>query len=218
MSVEREGVATEGASNMGSPGQVRKGMPLSLIISPNLDALLEHEERKRQRQSSGTPLLTEPRTPDSSQGKEAAAITTMGPSVEIPKGLPPPPRRGKGPKSPVTPIVLEPVAWGTQNAELAEEKEGERPSSRSNPYINRAPTLEEVLQTSKEGGRDGSRILVTAEKDRSRQTSGTLKSQWIDHEQAPPHLNNRPQILPLSLATRKKAQSQFLFPSTASRI
>ncbi|KDR85623.1 hypothetical protein GALMADRAFT_234605 [Galerina marginata CBS 339.88] len=127
-----ENAATEGTLSSvteGSPGQGKKGVaPRTLIISPNLDALLEHEERKR---GGG-----EPRSPES---YSHSSPQSLSPSTEYGMGLPPPPRRTRGPKSPLTGIARR----GSVVSTVGQEEEP--PSSTSNPYINPAPTLEDVF-------------------------------------------------------------------------
>ena len=105
-------------------------MPRSLMISPNLDALLEHEERKR-----AALLESEPRTPETcsqSQSPEQSGL---------PSGLPPPPRRLRGSRVPTSPLAETAQRRASMGAIAVESS-----SSMSNPYINPAPTLEEVLQ------------------------------------------------------------------------
>ncbi|PPQ76994.1 hypothetical protein CVT25_014811 [Psilocybe cyanescens] len=151
-----ESVATGPSSspvdNIVSLGQGRKVAPRSLVISPNLDALLEHEERKRA-QNSNNASGAEPGTPESFQ--QLVSPQQSGPAGEYP-GLPPPPRRVKGPKSPLSPMTG-PPPWG---AEERIETTTTASSSLSNPYINPAPTLDEVLLSGmgveSGNGRDGS--------------------------------------------------------------
>ncbi|KAG6911339.1 hypothetical protein DXG01_001010 [Tephrocybe rancida] len=94
--------------------------PHSLIISPNLDALLEYDEKVR-----GT----------------TSPISPHGPQSAPPAGLPPPPRRNlRKPRSPTSPKVGSPLiqeasAWADTNTVNV--------SGSQNPYINPAPVLEE---------------------------------------------------------------------------
>ena len=113
----------------------------SLMISPNLDALLEHEERTRAPMLSTVPVVT------------ASDISSRSVSQELPVGLPPPPRRVGKVKTP-------PLTWSAKSNSLLPEdtevKARRKPvpapifvprknSSTSNPYINPAPTMAEVI-------------------------------------------------------------------------
>ncbi|KAF7336073.1 Kinase-like protein [Mycena sanguinolenta] len=103
----------------------RPAPPRSLVISPNLDALLEHDERVRRAQSSA-----------------------------VPHGLPPPPRRPPVPvqRSPGSPQLfsppapLPPLAVPAQRSPVLppgldhDDQRSNTPQSvDSNPYINPAP-------------------------------------------------------------------------------
>ncbi|KAF8167456.1 hypothetical protein B0H34DRAFT_681916 [Crassisporium funariophilum] len=130
--------ATDNGSNFSvysmSPCENKTGTPTrSLIISPNLDALLEHEERTRVQYASAT----EPTTPESC--RQPFLPQSTSPSAEFPIGLPPPPRNSRGPKLPRSPT-------GTLLPPTPASPAQSRSSSTSNPYINPAPTLAEVLQ------------------------------------------------------------------------
>ncbi|KAF5385241.1 hypothetical protein D9615_001135 [Tricholomella constricta] len=93
--------------------------PHSLIISPNLDALLEYDEKVR--------------------GVWATSATREVPQSGLPVtvGLPPPPRRNsrkaQSPRSPTSPKVGSPLMQETKARFTAEE----------NPYINPGPKVEE---------------------------------------------------------------------------
>lgn len=87
------------------------GPPQSLIISPNLDALLEYEERIRGLQTGS--LMWE--SPQSSPPFPCA-----------PAGLPPPPRKRRKPQSQISPATDASIMVNTAL----------RPSLYSNPYIN----------------------------------------------------------------------------------
>ncbi|KAF8628266.1 hypothetical protein AX15_004035 [Amanita polypyramis BW_CC] len=105
----------------------------SLVISPNLDALLEFEERHREAISAGT-----------SPTALGDDLPSLGP--DTPGSLPPPPRGPRGSKS--LPVCKgEPSAmWRvTQNKHMPGTPLLSISSSESNPYINPAPTLEELL-------------------------------------------------------------------------
>lgn len=110
----------------------------SLVISPDLDKLLEHEEKLRGSRTTTTPMIS-----------TAYSLTE---AVEQPTGLPPPPRRNRRPPSRTgLQSILQP-ATGTLSA-VAEQKEDaprsltpESPLQR-NPYINPAPTAEELFRS-----------------------------------------------------------------------
>ncbi|CAA7264761.1 unnamed protein product [Cyclocybe aegerita] len=132
----------------------RPGVPRSLMISPNLDALLEHEDRMRQSPVSPYALSVQTTSPRSgastatispSGGMELGVGIGVGVGGGMGGGLPPPPRRTRGPKSPLTQVVAPLGGVGNQ--------ENVAPTT-SNPYINRAPTLADVLGGDRKG--DGS--------------------------------------------------------------
>ncbi|KAF8910036.1 hypothetical protein CPB84DRAFT_1842701 [Gymnopilus junonius] len=141
---EKTNTLSELNPNGSTPAHGRKGsvVPRSLIISPNLDALLEHEERQRAKTRG---IGAEPGTPET-YGQPPLSPQRVLPSPEFSTGLPPPPRRRVGesrvPRSP----LRETVGSGEEDS-VGEEK-------MSNPYINPAPTLEEVLEME---SRDGSK-------------------------------------------------------------
>lgn len=132
--------------------------PRSLVISPNLEALLEHEERLR----GNIALSTSP--PPYSSDVSSPTIASFPPHTSL--GLPPPPR---GPRK------TRPLTLGVANAgsasiqiplrsllarwvdDIAQTTRSDLvtssitavsspSSSTSNPYINPAPSLEDVLQ------------------------------------------------------------------------
>lgn len=132
--------------------------PRSLAISPNLEALLEHEERLRGNIALSTPPV--PYSSDVSPPKTAS----FTPHTSL--GLPPPPR---GPRKtrPLTLGVANPGSASIQipshslpargvddiaqttRSDLVSSSitaVGSPSSSTSNPYINPAPSLEDVLQ------------------------------------------------------------------------
>ncbi|KAJ7492189.1 hypothetical protein FB451DRAFT_1388613 [Mycena latifolia] len=96
----------------------------SLVISPNLDALLEHDERTRR----------------AAHSVGAGSWSSGGSFGELPgvagAGLPPPPRRTRTPGSPMSPPPRSPLI--TQQSERASTS-----SSESNPYINPAPLFDD---------------------------------------------------------------------------
>ncbi|KAG6899576.1 hypothetical protein C0993_009047 [Termitomyces sp. T159_Od127] len=107
------------------PNGVNLKTSRSLIISPDLDALLEYDEKIRRLNSPVSP--TPPQQPLSA------------PTV----GLPPPPRRiCRKPTSPTSPIVESPLV-----------KESSRRLECENPYINPAPVFEfrDVLEPGAHG-------------------------------------------------------------------
>ncbi|RDB29428.1 hypothetical protein Hypma_015999 [Hypsizygus marmoreus] len=100
--------------------------PHSLIISPNLDALLEFDEKVRGALGPGSPTRDLPQS--------APLVATF------PMGLPPPPRRNRNnakPRSPTSPKVGSPLAREAGSPISVE-------AMSSNPYINPAPSLEVV--------------------------------------------------------------------------
>ncbi|KAF8204333.1 hypothetical protein K438DRAFT_1819644 [Mycena galopus ATCC 62051] len=116
---EMRSVSTEGVST-------RKGAGMqSLVISPNLDALLEHDERVRRMQQQGG---------------------TESPTGFVSQGLPPPPRRRTSSRGPGSPQLLSPA--GPRSPVMsyaAQETRSNTPQSTdSNPYINPAPQWVEV--------------------------------------------------------------------------
>lgn len=141
----------------------------SLIISPNLDALLEHEEKTRARISS---IVSEMTT-------SSFSSRSVSPSEEFPVGLPPPPRhlqRLKSSRATVKGLLLpledtEPQARETvaKHAPISVSVPATS-SSTSNPYINPAPTLAELIvdippdyqSRLPSGPRDSSPIIFTS--------------------------------------------------------
>lgn len=126
----------------------------SLVISPDLDALLEHEDRSRAQQLV---TVTELKT------REAQFPLGENPptSETTPAGLPPPPRRTRQSRGNCTteaerrrsnsltaerrPVIL---AQGGQEGLTRAPKSPVHSlsSSVSNPYINPAPNLQEILR------------------------------------------------------------------------
>ncbi|KAG7099846.1 hypothetical protein E1B28_001653 [Marasmius oreades] len=100
----------------------------SLIISPNLDALLEHEEQIRK--SLGSPWSpTSPASGNSSPHSSVYSIDTGMPQI---KPLSPPPRRNlRRPRTSGDSVD----SSGSPGLEL---------TTATNPYINPAPTLEQI--------------------------------------------------------------------------
>lgn len=121
MSRTERKMTTEDVVNNASRVPLKGTIPRSLIISPNLDALVEHDERTRCQTAD-------------------CSYTQL-----TPLGLSPPPRRFRGPK----PVLL---PSETRTVEALENQEilpaipiSPVGSSPSNPYINPAPTLDEIL-------------------------------------------------------------------------
>ncbi|KAJ7733564.1 hypothetical protein DFH07DRAFT_754809 [Mycena maculata] len=95
-------------------GKTKKFGVQSLVISPDLDALLEHDERTRRAWAD-----------HDSPGP-------VSPPPPIGQGLPPPPRRPRvGSPMPLSPLPRSPL--------IAQQQTPERVSVDSNPYINPAP-------------------------------------------------------------------------------
>ncbi|KAJ7016834.1 hypothetical protein C8F04DRAFT_492885 [Mycena alexandri] len=98
----------------------------SLVISPNLDALLEHDERIRR--------------------AAQYAARAESPSVLLPsQGLPPPPRRPRAPGSPSQ--LFAPPLPPSRSPLVAQEERDLANTPDSNPYINPAPQWVEVSPT-----------------------------------------------------------------------
>jgi len=120
----------------------------SLVISPNLDALLEYEDRTRG-QTTG---FSEPKTPESSSQPRLWRHSTAVPSsAEFPIGLPPPPRRFRSLRlpsetrtNPLLPELVEEESRENQENITAIPISPLITSTTSNPYINPAPTLDRV--------------------------------------------------------------------------
>ncbi|KAF9270819.1 hypothetical protein L218DRAFT_889652 [Marasmius fiardii PR-910] len=111
----------------------------SLIISPNLDALLEHEEQIHRGLNSCTPWSpTSPASGNSSPHSSVYSIDSGMPQI---KPLSPPPRRN--PRRPRTSgdsvdSVRSTGSVGSLGSPNLEQ------TTTSNPYINPAPTLEQI--------------------------------------------------------------------------
>jgi hypothetical protein len=100
--------------------------PRLLIISPNLDALVEHDEQTRCQTAD-------------------CSYTQLTP-LSSPIGLSPPPRRSRGPKPLLWPSETRTVETILENQEILPAIPiSPISSSTSNPYINPAPTLDEIL-------------------------------------------------------------------------
>ncbi|KAJ7687451.1 hypothetical protein B0H17DRAFT_1070262 [Mycena rosella] len=121
-------VATD-SMGMGAGRVVGKKMGAghSLVISSNLDALLEHDERIRR----------------NAHGLGSGSWSSAGafPGSPVATGLPPPPRRSRGPLSPPprSPLILQQSSPFSPQQERADTPE----SVDSNPYINPAPQFVE---------------------------------------------------------------------------
>jgi hypothetical protein len=116
-------------------GEKSSGSSPSLIISPNLDALLEYEERIR---SYTTQLQSASPTKDS---------PLSSPHIpDTPAGLPPPPRKRQKPRSPTSSQNDSLVPMDTVTASLPTTPVVAEPLA-SNPYINSPPSFDKKLQT-----------------------------------------------------------------------
>lgn len=131
-------------------GTVEPASTHRLAISPNLDALLEHEERTRTQSPSTVQVLLQ----------AAGPAIHLG-SANYPVGLPPPPR---GHKQSISSRCFRPESGNpistmftpANSSWITTNNEGEQPrvaslvteetssSSKTNPYINPAPTLREL--------------------------------------------------------------------------
>lgn len=131
--------------------------PRSLAISPNLDALLEHEERVR---GTSIQIVVAPHSQVLSSPVSPGNYNSGVRMDIVGGGLPPPPRGSRRPWSPRVPLesghgierTISPknAIWfvqqqppGIEQQPKQQEEEGVS-SSRTNPYINPAPTLEVV--------------------------------------------------------------------------
>ena len=128
-----------------------------LIISPNLDALLEQEDKTRARLASVSEMTTPTLSP-----------RTVSPGEEYLVGLPPPPRhpRVKLPRPTTRPIKPKLILDTELQAREAPAKPAKpkpaptvfvelplsRSSSVSNPFINPAPTLAELQNIRRDRG------------------------------------------------------------------
>jgi len=155
-----EATATEdNASRVHLKGTI----PRSLIISPNLDALVEHDERTRCQTAD-------------------CSYTQLTP-LSSPTGLSPPPRHTRGPK----PLLL---ASETRTVEALENQEilpavpispvASISSSTSNPYINPAPTLDEILHVGMPSMSVSSLMTKSPARDHDGSADGALPWSPID--------------------------------------
>lgn len=180
-------LATNNASTSLQPMTAR-----SLVISPNLDALLEHEERVRGSSiqipsRNCSQVLSSPVSPGN---------YISGVSASVGRGLPPPPRGNRRPKSPRSPrpaanghgtessgctiptcqMDTDKIIQGQQQQEQQPEKIAQQPekeglpSSKTNPYINPAPTLDELGHEKEREGRPSSR-RTASQRSQSRTVS-----------------------------------------------
>ncbi|KAF8240741.1 hypothetical protein L208DRAFT_1383659 [Tricholoma matsutake] len=122
---------TPGGKNCGPP-------PPSLIISPNLDALLEYEERIRRLTSqlrAGSPKRDSPQS---------------SPHIlNTPTGLPPPPRKRRKPQSPTAPqtcTLTDDLPLDVVTTSLSASPMLAAPLT-SNPYINSPPCFDQILES-----------------------------------------------------------------------
>lgn len=122
-------------ANNASCGHWKDTTLRSLIISPNLDALLEHDERTRC-QTAGYFF---PQTPE---------LYTQPSPHSSSIGLSPPPRRPRGLK-----------AQGQENQEILAPISPVNLST-SNPYINPAPTLDEVFHIGMSSSKSVSTLMT----------------------------------------------------------
>ncbi|KDQ31287.1 hypothetical protein PLEOSDRAFT_1102260 [Pleurotus ostreatus PC15] len=99
----------------------------SLVISPNLDAMLEYNEKVRR--SKGLARAA-------SVGAVVSTITKTSPVASGTEGLPPPPRKPRWPRSPTL----------SERDEIKHEEDATdpdlEPHRNSNPYINPIPCFE----------------------------------------------------------------------------
>jgi len=121
--------------------------PRALVISPNLDALLEHDERTRLGRiadPSGSPASNSP-------------LSSSFDSA-FPAGLPPPPRGPRKPRSPVSSkpdasntgifprlMATDAISQTSPGSPVSPNSPSPWRTSTANPYINPAPSLAEVF-------------------------------------------------------------------------
>jgi hypothetical protein len=137
----------------------------TLIISPNLDVLLEHEDKKR---AQLTPMV--PFSGMTTSNLSSLSVSPSDANEEFLVGLPPPPRhpRVKLPRSTTCAVKANVILSGVAELQARETPVKPAPtsifvpspltisSSISNPFINPAPTLAELHDTP-------SKLLVTRE-------------------------------------------------------
>ncbi|KAJ6523635.1 hypothetical protein B0H19DRAFT_651565 [Mycena capillaripes] len=181
-------VATAGPPEMRSiaPGRVsapgRAGALQSLVISPNLDALLEHDERvRRAAQPGGT-----------WSSLDSPGYTSPTPT----QGLPPPPRRVRVPGSPQLfspPTPRSPIVSQEPRSPIISQEENKRASTPqsidSNPYINPAPLwVEEPAQPISPPPRTSSMGIMDSGRSTSQPGSSlnsSLGNGRVDSQQSP---------------------------------
>lgn len=147
-------ISTAGPSNANRPTAGRDGnkLPRSLVISPNLDALLEHEDRT-QRQNASVSW---------SPGPATSVSSPQSGSFSGSFSLPPPPRGPRHTRPPTSPSFtsspLKQQFLGSDGGSPMSTRDApgfaSSPGSpvvvsgptTPNPYINPAPSLTEVLR------------------------------------------------------------------------
>ncbi|KAL0951805.1 hypothetical protein HGRIS_008472 [Hohenbuehelia grisea] len=139
------------------------GSPRSLAISPNLDALLEHDERVRRSRSHGGGGIAGPSM--RLVAAEAAPASVVGHEPGIHIGLPPPPR----------------VCAGRERRSRTAARD-EDVEITANPYINRAPQFDGVGESDgsdrREMGREAMAFSNKNKKDsRPSTSSGTERAE-----------------------------------------
>ncbi|PPQ64257.1 hypothetical protein CVT24_008658, partial [Panaeolus cyanescens] len=180
----------------------------SLVISPDLDALLEHEDRSRAQK------IVTATAPELKSGEAQLPLGSGSPTFETPAGLPPPPRRtryGK-PTRTIQEGEGQSITFKSGNEPGIVTQEGQviipkspvhsLSSSVSNPYINPAPDLEEILRTTGD-------MMVTNENEvsltqtRTKDTLETLQQEDQAGDELPKTLSNemkqRPRVEKLRL-------------------
>jgi hypothetical protein len=154
-------------------GERSRDLSQSLIISPNLEALLEYEERVR-----GTMNQV-------SVGSSAGGSPQCSPQISSsPGGLPPPPRRRRKPQSPTSPQT-NPSTNASTGFFPFSGITASLPSTPTligplepNPYINSPPSLEDILQIGTEDlgvideAETGTEAINTGPRDESNSADG----------------------------------------------
>ncbi|KAF9556430.1 hypothetical protein CPC08DRAFT_95400 [Agrocybe pediades] len=197
-----------GAKEQGGGGNEKKreARLSKLVISPNLDALLEFEDNlRRMRAAEGgyengyegyAPFISSPDSISPQFSPTLSLMSQYSPSSsrfatekaavdEGPIGLPPPPRRVKnkavgGLKRPLSPVVeVVPLSPQRQNLKM---------SRIENPWINPAPTLDEVFRAHVGDSVTGDRVTAATGDlgESSQQSQKAIRPAGEDEKYKPP--------------------------------
>ena len=168
-------------------GSKRK-MSITMAISPDLDALLEFDEKARRAQLKGP-------------GYEKPVATT------VPVGLPPPPRSGYT-RPPTSPMVSSPL---TREIEPAADE-----LSMPNPYINDPPPLEIVRAVFHGGGGGLGGQLEDDELPLPKTGGGAASDQLFDHQGRPSASSAPPRNRVTKLLKTGKIRPGYFFDGPSS--